>query len=121
MNQWRNEILCGHVLAELAKVPAGLAQCCITSPPYWGLRAYGTEPQVWGGDDADCEHEWGDAIAGKQRSGGTESSTLGEASGGNAISDDAQKRSIERSGADAGTVRGPSRRGVPGRPPRAPG
>ena len=23
----------------------------------WGLRDYGLEPQVWGGD-ADCEHEW---------------------------------------------------------------
>lgn len=31
--------------------------CAITSPPYWGLRAYGTEPQVWGGAE-DCEHEW---------------------------------------------------------------
>ena len=71
-------------------------RCYIAALLNWGLRAYGTEPQVWGGRD-DCEHDWGEAIAGKQRGGGTESSTLGEASGGNAISDDAQKRSIERS------------------------
>jgi DNA modification methylase len=32
-------------------------QCVVTSPPYFGLRAYGTEPQVWGGDPA-CAHEW---------------------------------------------------------------
>jgi len=32
-------------------------QCVITSPPYWGLRDYGLEPQVWGGDK-NCEHEW---------------------------------------------------------------
>ena len=24
--------------------------CCITSPPYWGLRDYGVSVQVWGGD-----------------------------------------------------------------------
>lgn len=29
----------------------------MTSPPYWGLRDYGVEPQVWGGDP-DCNHEW---------------------------------------------------------------
>lgn len=25
-------------------------QACVTSPPYWGLRDYGIEPTVWGGD-----------------------------------------------------------------------
>ena len=30
------------------------------SPPYWGLRSYGTEPQVWGGK-ADCDHDWADS------------------------------------------------------------
>jgi DNA modification methylase len=34
-------------------------QCVVTSPPYWGLRDYSLEPQVWGGD-AGCEHEWQD-------------------------------------------------------------
>ena len=33
--------------------------CVVTSPPYWGLRDYGLEPSVWGGD-ADHEHEWDD-------------------------------------------------------------
>jgi DNA modification methylase len=27
-------------------------QCCVTSPPYWGLRDYGTRPLVWGGSPA---------------------------------------------------------------------
>lgn len=31
--------------------------CVVTSPPYWGLRDYGLEPQVWGGDP-NCCHEW---------------------------------------------------------------
>jgi len=29
-------------------------QCCITSPPYYGLRDYGTAQ--WGGGDANCTH-----------------------------------------------------------------
>jgi hypothetical protein len=36
--------------------------CCITSPPYWGLRSYsGEQSQVWGGDP-DCVHEWGNDV-----------------------------------------------------------
>ena len=31
--------------------------CVVTSPPYWGLRDYGTAPQIWGGR-SDCEHQW---------------------------------------------------------------
>jgi DNA modification methylase len=30
------------------------AQTCVTSPPYWGLRDYGTAQ--WDGGDADCKH-----------------------------------------------------------------
>lgn len=30
----------------------------MTSPPYYGLRKYDGEPQVWD-DHNDCEHEWG--------------------------------------------------------------
>jgi DNA modification methylase len=55
---------CRHVLKTL---PDELVQCIVTSPPYWGLRDYGTEPQVWGGD-ADCPHEWG--VEGKRHRGG---------------------------------------------------
>ncbi len=29
--------------------------CCVTSPPYWGLRDYGT--RRWFGGDAACEHD----------------------------------------------------------------
>jgi len=29
-------------------------QCVVTSPPYWGLRDYGTAS--WAGGDADCKH-----------------------------------------------------------------
>lgn len=33
----------GHVLNVLARLPAQSIQTCITSPPYWGLRDYGTD------------------------------------------------------------------------------
>lgn len=37
-------ILRGHVIDVLRTLPAGSVQTCVSSPPYWGLRAYGTEP-----------------------------------------------------------------------------
>jgi DNA modification methylase len=36
---------------------AGSMNCCVTSPPYWGLRCYKIPPQVWGGDPM-CDHKW---------------------------------------------------------------
>ncbi len=35
----------GDCLAVLRELPSGSVQCCITSPPYWGLRCYGVEGQ----------------------------------------------------------------------------
>lgn len=51
----------GHVLDELAKMPEKSVHMVWTSVPYWGLRSYGTEPQVWGGDSS-CDHEWGNKL-----------------------------------------------------------
>lgn len=39
-------ILNGDCLEGLRKLPDGLAHCCVTSPPYWGLRDYGHEGQI---------------------------------------------------------------------------
>lgn len=50
-------ILQGHVLDVLASLPDESVQCVVTSPPYWGLRDYKLEPQVWGGQ-TDCPHVW---------------------------------------------------------------
>jgi DNA modification methylase len=36
-----------HVLDGLKKIPDGSVQMVVTSPPYWGLRSYGTYPQDW--------------------------------------------------------------------------
>lgn len=37
----------GHVLDQLRELPENSVHCVVTSPPYWGLRDYGIEPQVW--------------------------------------------------------------------------
>lgn len=39
-------IICGDALTELRKLPAESVQCCVTSPPYWGLRDYGVDGQL---------------------------------------------------------------------------
>ena len=36
----------GDALTVLRTLPAGSVQCCITSPPYWGLRDYGVVGQL---------------------------------------------------------------------------
>ena len=49
-------ILVGDALGRLRDLPDGSAHCCITSPPYWGLRAYHGEV-TWVGGDPACAHE----------------------------------------------------------------
>ena len=51
----------GDALAVLKTLPDQSVHCCITSPPYWGLRDYGLEPLVWGGDGKH-EHIWGSQV-----------------------------------------------------------
>lgn len=60
---WR--VLRGDALEVLETLPAGFAQTCVTSPPYWGLRDYGVPARVWGGDP-DCRHRWGEAERGRR-------------------------------------------------------
>lgn len=61
-------IIQGNALAVLRDLPAESAHCIVTSPPYWGLRDYGTTGQVWEVDErfpspvcAAEGHQWGDA------------------------------------------------------------
>ena len=54
------EIICGDAREVLRGLPPASVHCVISSPPYWGLRNYGLEPVVWGGDLAGCPHEWGE-------------------------------------------------------------
>ena len=40
------EVLQGDVREMLSEIPEKSIQCVVTSPPYWGLRDYGTEGQI---------------------------------------------------------------------------
>jgi DNA modification methylase len=51
----RLSILQGDALEKLRELPDESVQCCVTSPPYWGLRDYGTA--AWEGGEAECEHK----------------------------------------------------------------
>ena len=50
----RPEVLEGDVREVLKTLDDESVQCVVTSPPYWGLRDYGTAS--WEGGDEDCEH-----------------------------------------------------------------
>jgi DNA modification methylase len=47
-------ILVGDVRKLLTQFADGSVNCVVTSPPYWGLRDYGTA--FWDGGDAACDH-----------------------------------------------------------------
>ena len=44
----------GHALDVLRGLPSGSVDCVVTSPPYYGLRDYGTA--TWIGGDEACDH-----------------------------------------------------------------
>ncbi len=45
-----------NCLTGLKKLPDNCIDCCVTSPPYFGLRDYGTA--TWEGGDSDCKHSF---------------------------------------------------------------
>lgn len=47
----------GDCRSVLRGLPAESVHTIVTSPPYWALRKYDTDPQVWGGDPNHA-HEW---------------------------------------------------------------
>lgn len=42
----RSRILVGDALKVLQALPSDSCRCCVTSPPYWGLRDYGVSDQI---------------------------------------------------------------------------
>ena len=40
------EIIIGDALTVLKDYPNNTFRCCVTSPPYWGLRDYGVHNQI---------------------------------------------------------------------------
>lgn len=55
------EIRRGSAPELLQTLPDESVHCCVTSPPYWGLRTYGTKPQIWHGDPL-CDHRFGEKL-----------------------------------------------------------
>ena len=53
------KVIIRNCLDVLRTLPSESVDVCVTSPPYWALRDYGSEPVIWGGK-ADCEHDWED-------------------------------------------------------------
>lgn len=49
-----DSIIQGSALEVLRTLPSDSIDCCVTSPPYWGLRDYGTA--TWEGGDPECNH-----------------------------------------------------------------
>lgn len=49
-----NRILPGNNIDTLKTLPDNSVDCCVTSPPYYGLRDYGTA--TWVGGDPECNH-----------------------------------------------------------------
>lgn len=47
------QIIVGDARHELTRLPDNTFQCCITSPPYWGLRDYDFENQIGSEDTVD--------------------------------------------------------------------
>jgi DNA modification methylase len=66
----------GDVLDILPTLPEQSVHCVITSPPYWGLRDYGTG--TWDGGDPDCDHKM-PATGGNQAQGPNKGNNNNEA------------------------------------------
>jgi len=62
-----NIVICGECKETMREFPDESIDLCVTSPPYWGLRDYGGDSQIWGGDP-NCEHEWAITPPPRQRS-----------------------------------------------------
>lgn len=53
----KDTIYNGDALDILRSWPAEIVHCVVTSPPYWGLRDYGTS--LWDGGSPSCNHKVG--------------------------------------------------------------
>ena len=48
------KVYLGDCVEVLCRLPAKSVHICVTSPPYWGLRDYGTG--MWEGGKEGCNH-----------------------------------------------------------------
>lgn len=56
-----DQIVCSDALDYLRTLPDECVNCVVTSPPYFGLRDYGTA--TWDGGDLNCQHSVGNQVS----------------------------------------------------------
>lgn len=59
MSDW--QFICGDAVDALQKIDDNSARCCVTSPPYWGLRDYDVNGQI---GREECSDEYVDRLVG---------------------------------------------------------
>ena len=71
-----NKIYLGDNLETLKTFPDCSIDCCVTSPPYFGLRDYGTGS--WVGGDPNCDHSAAEIVHGyTKKTNGKQKSNVG--------------------------------------------
>ena len=53
-----NKILQGDSLTKLKELPEKSINMCMTSPPYWALRDYGSDVETIWDSEEDCDHDF---------------------------------------------------------------
>jgi DNA modification methylase len=79
----------GDCIEQMRTIPDASVNCCVTSPPYYGLRDYGTGK--WEGGDPNCSH--------KRDSKHSDKITTGHSNMGGAVGDGIYKDVCPRCGA----------------------
>lgn len=96
----------GDALEVLRTLDPESVQCCVTSPPYWGLRDYGTAS--WSGGDAGCDHRNGPLASSSSTLAGYTSPDVKLATGGMPYRDTCGKCGATRIDAQMGLERTPA-------------
>src|SRR5882724_9338368 len=96
-------ILCGNAIEKLRELPAESVHCCVTSPPYWGLRDYGTAS--WEGGELGCDHKSGRF----ERGGLSEKQSSNNGSGGDEARTDCPKCGAKRIDSQLGLEKTPEK------------
>ena len=55
------KFITGNAINVLKTLPGDFIHCCVTSPPYFGLRSYDSGCEIWDANP-DCKHVWGEVL-----------------------------------------------------------
>jgi len=110
-----SRILIGDTIEQMGTLPEKCVQCCVTSPPYWGLRDYGVDGQI-GLEETPEEFvakmvEVGRAVHRVLRDDGTFWLNIGDSYAGNQQKQTGRR---DQGGMSLSSRLGPNRDGLPG-------